>query len=269
MNKCISCGEKLDKGEKIYRCPKCGLGQTISRNDTKYHVYHRDETYKSEEEQFKNIFAKRAATISNLKLQGDPLKILEVGSSTGLLLALLKKKGWGVLGIEPSKKAAEVAKERAIKTLNTSFEQAKIKKESFDLVVLNHVLEHMENPIGVLAKVSQLIKKDGIVFIDVPNFGSLSAKIFGNSWKYILPEEHRWHFTYTSLKNLLERTGFRVIFRETRSGIWDYQNPAKEIWDSARGLKKRFIPNILTAVPTYFLGKLKLGTSLTVIARKK
>lgn len=269
---CISCGSGLKlmggvSGYSIYRCEVCGLGMTVG--DTKKHgeytAYHRDLNYIKNEDQFKNIFLKRVKVIAKFKTGG---KALEIGSSTGFLLSLLKSRGWEVLGIEPSGTSYKSAIDKGIPVLNTTFEMSHLPGENFDLIVMNHVLEHMDSPISILKKARMLLKEDGIIFIDVPNFGGLSAKIRGPLWKYILPEEHKWHFTIDSLSRILRKSGFNVIFSSTYSGIWDYGSPAGELFESLKGLKKRFVWDLLSAIPSFLTTRLGLGSGLTLVARK-
>lgn len=268
---CIACSSSIKllgaaQSKQIFVCPKCGLGATFGPGrKTQYHDYHRDKVYIKATDQFRNIFQKRLDIISKIGSKG---KVLEIGSSTGLFLSLMHEKGWEVLGIEPSATSSAVARRRDIPVLNTTFELANLKIASFDVMIFNHVLEHMESPIEVLRKARKLLRKDGIIFIDVPNFASLTARVRKTGWKYLLPKEHRWHFTPTSLFLLLEKTGFAPVYWEAHSGIWGYGSPYLELWQSFKGIKKRFISNILTALPTWFLTKLKVGTGLTVVAQK-
>lgn len=273
---CIACGKKLKllgkTGEwNILQCQICGLGVTQGQGEFTQYAnsceasYHRDPVYIKENIQFTNIFEKRVNIISKFKSVG---KILEIGSSTGLLLLLLKENGWEVLGIDPSRSSVGEARRRGIPTLNTTFEQANLPPKSFDVIVFNHVLEHMANPPKVLKKANKLLKKGGIIFIDVPNFASLSARMSGVGWRYILPKEHRWHFTPTALFMLLEKSGFIPAYWEAHSGIWGYGNPMRELLESFKGRKKRFFWNILTVMPTWILTQLKSGTGLNVVAQK-
>lgn len=270
MKKCLVCSKKLrflgkNKVFNIFRCSSCGLGVTVGVfPKAQYFAYHRDAVYIKEEKQFKNIFEKRVGIILRFKKTG---KALEVGSSTGVFLSLLKEKGWEVQGVEPSL-AAGAAEKNGIPTLNTTFEKAELKSDTFDLVIFNHVLEHMNNPVEILQKTNQVLKKDGAILIDVPNFASLSAKIWGSNWRYILPKEHRWHFTPKSLTALLEKSGFKIVYWETHSGIWGYGNPLKEIWQAFTGRKKRFFTDIFTAIPALITTNLRLGTGLIVLAKK-
>ena len=269
--KCIACSGKLNllgstQDKQIFVCPKCGLGTTVGIfKKEQYHDYHRDKTYIRAADQFKNIFQKRLDIISKIGGKG---KVLEVGSSTGLFLSLLKDNGWEVLGIEPSVTSSAIARKQDLPVLNTTFELANLKANSFDVIIFNHVLEHMVNPTQTIKKARKLLKKDGIIFIDVPNFASLAARIQKAGWKYLLPKEHRWHFTPTSLFLLLEKSGFAPVYWEAHSGIWGYGSPYLELWQSFKGLKKRFIWNVVSALPSWFLTKLKAGTGLTVVAQK-
>lgn len=268
---CISCNNKLkflgkNHNWDIFQCLSCGLGVTVGEfPQTPYSAYHRDPVYIKEKDQFKNIFQKRVGVIGKFK---NPGRVLEVGSSTGLFLSLLKNKGWEVQGVEPSKTSTQEALKNNILTNNFTFEEAQIPSQSYDLVIFNHVLEHMDDPVNVLQKANSVLKKDGLILIDVPNFGSLSAKLRGANWQYILPKEHRWHFTPKSLITLLAKTGFQTVHWETHSGIWGYGNPLREVWESLMGGKKRFIWNILTAIPSWILTKFNAGSGLTVVAQK-
>lgn len=255
--KCPACSHNLFSYiTGIQKCEFCGLGLTVKTPLQNYKQYHRDNQYHENESLFRDIFLKRLQIINKLKKPG---RILEIGSSIGVMLKLFKDSGWEVLGIEPSKKACEIANQRGIKTINSSFEKASLIKSSFDIVILNHVLEHLDNPKQILDKCHQVLAKNGIVFVDVPNFGSLSARLWKSHWPYLLLDEHNWHFTRQSLNKLFTSSGFKEIYWEARSGLWDL---GKFI------IKKRLIFSYLSLFPDFIITKLKLGTSLTVIGQK-
>src|SRR3989338_242428 len=265
---CFACGGEIfivGTKTRLVKCAACGLGKTLDEIRQNYNSYHRDTVYFDSEKQFKNIFQKRVRLIGKFRKPGTAL---EIGSSSGLMLSLLKNSGWEVAGIEPSKEACKVSRKRGITPLNKSFENSKFNKETFDLVIMNHVLEHMENPNDILERINGILKKDGMLLVDVPNFESLSAKIWGSNWKYILPQEHKWHFTLKSLSYLLTGTGLKIIYAETHSGVWEYASPAKELFESLTGGKKRFFGEAISAIPNLIVSKLGMGTGLTVLAKK-
>ena len=265
---CIICKGVLIKFTKsfeyeIFKCVNCGFGVT-DKAILQKGSYHRDETYIEEEKLFGNIFQKRVNILNKL---AKPGRVLEIGCSTGIFLWQLKRIGWDVKGIEISKASVAAAKDKGINVITVPFEKAKL-DEKFDLVILNHTLEHLKDPLQVMKKLSEIIKSGGYLYIDLPNFASLSCKILKGNWSMLLPEEHLWHFTQKSLKVLLNKNGLRMVFVDKASGIWDFADPIGGIFDSFLTLKKRFFTQIVTAIPSYIVWKLGLGSDLMVIAKK-
>jgi SAM-dependent methyltransferase len=220
--------------------------------------YHRDDDYLKNESLFKNIFEKRVNIISRYIGSG---KLLEIGSATGVMLSLFKNRGWEGVGVEPSG-SADAAKEKGLKILKAKFEEVKLPDNYFDLVVLNHTLEHIDKPGEALAKINRVLKPGGFVFIDVPNFGSLSSRILGKKWPYLLPEEHKSQFTRKSLGNLLEKNGFAVMHWESRSGFFEYAHPWLEL------KRKRFLLDLLLLPYSSVATLLKMGDSMSFMAKK-
>ena len=271
MNKCILCDlgkyKKLfDVGEyELIKCQKCGLVKTKGEQKVSYKHYHGDKTYKTSNKLFRNIYQKRVNMI--LKFKKGSGRVLEIGASVGTMLLIFKEEGWEVWGVEPSA-SAQVAKERGIKISKTTFEKAKFPKNYFDLIILNHTLEHMSDPVEVLRRVRILLKKEGMVFIDVPNFGGLSVALMGKRWPFILPEEHIFHFTPKTLQKVLEKAGFKVLHWQTQSGLLECANPCLEVFQSLATFKKRFFTNILGFPGAFLATLLNRGASLSVIGRK-
>ncbi|MFC1624888.1 class I SAM-dependent methyltransferase [Patescibacteria group bacterium] len=271
MNKCIICKSSKfkvlykSKDWQIEKCLKCGLVRTKRQKKESLSDYHRDEQYLVSEKQFVNIFKKRIEIINKLFIKKG--RVVDIGCSTGIFLNLLKDEGWEVLGIEPSR-SAKYAKQKGLEVINKTFEETKLPNNKYDLVVLNHTLEHLNNPLQVLKKVYSILKKGGIVFVDVPNFGSISSVIFRKRYKFLLPKEHNYHFTKDSLEKLLKESNFKIKYSETRSGIFDYNNPFLEIWMSLISFKKRFFTNIVN-LPLSFIEKIfNRGTAITIIGQK-
>jgi len=220
--------------------------------------YHRDSDYVKYDSMFKNIFLKRVNLITKFVKKG---RLLEIGSSTGIMLNLFKDLGWDVLGIEPSKSCREAWRKK-LKVLNLQFEDAEIPKNYFDLVIMNHTLEHMEKPFEVLTKIKSLLKVNGILYVDVPNYGSLSSNILGNKWPYLLPNEHKHQFTKKSLADLIQKAGFKVIYWQSRSGIFEYSNPLKELG------RKRFLIELFAFPYSLIATLLRMGDSMSFVAKK-
>lgn len=232
--------------------------------DIDYTNYHRDEEYQENEKLFQNIFKKRQNLISNYIKY--PNKVLDIGCSNGIFLDLYNNsETWGV---EPSTTASSL-RSTAHRVINTYFEKAKLPENYFDLVIMNHTLEHVKDADEILRKIYKILKKEGILFIDVPNAGSLSAKILGKKWPYRLPNEHTYQFTKKSLSKLIKDSGFKILHWESRSGLFELANPALDLWQSFIGFKKRFIINLLTFPYSLVTTLLNMGDSMSFISIKK
>ena len=267
---CIICKAKAClfakiRNYEIYKCKVCGFGFT---NNLKEQIgdYHRDIEYFEEENLFKNIFLKRIKIIS--KFVKPHAKILEVGCSNGLMLSLFKERGYEVVGVEISSKAADFAEKRGVSIIRQSFEKINF-SEKFDVIIFNHTLEHLKDPIGVIKKAKNILKPKGILYIDLPNFDSFSAKILKGRWPFLLPDEHLWHFTEKAFIKIFKNLSFKIVYVEKTSGIWDLDSPLREIFTSLIKLKKRFFNEFITSKPSYIISKLKMGTDLMIIVRKK
>lgn len=230
-----------------------------------YKKYHRDRDYLENEGLFKNIFTKRFNILKRFIKQ--PGKVLDIGASTGTMLDVFKEHGWQTWGVEPSESAL-VAENKGHGIIHNYFEDVILKNNSFDLVILNHTLEHLDDPVGILTKVRRILRNSGTVFVDVPNFGSLSSKILKKCWPYLAPEEHKHQFTKQSLGQILKKSGFKVVHWESRSGIFEYANPFLELWQSGVGFKKRFFTDLITFPYSLFATFLNKGDSMSFVGKK-
>lgn len=235
----------------------------MSNLNIDYTKYHRDKEYQDNQNLFKNIFKKRYNIIS--KFIKNPGTVLDIGCSNGVFLDLYKNsETWGV---EPSEIGCKI-KDQRHKILNTYFEKANLPQNYFDLIIMNHTLEHVKDAEIVLAKIYRLLKKEGVLFIDVPNAGGLGSKLLKDKWPYRLPEEHTYQFTKESLSKLVIGTGFKVLHWESRSGIFELANPLLDLWQSFFSFKKRFVANVLSIPYSLCTTLLNMGDSMTLIAEK-
>ena len=230
-----------------------------------YTNYHRDRDYQGFERMFRNIFLKRFCLLNKFIVSSG--RVLEIGCSIGVFLDLFKEKGWETWGVEPSE-SGKIAEKKGHKIIHTFFWEAKIPEDYFDVVIFNHTLEHMDEPLIALKKAKAVLNKGGIVLVDVPNFGGISSKIFGKRWPYLLSEEHKHQFTKESLVNIFKEAGFEVVHWESRSGIFEHANPFIELWQSLITFKKRFFINLFTFPYSLLVTSLNKGDSMSLIGKK-
>jgi len=153
--------------------------------------------------------ARKAARIANgIRREG---KCLDVGCATGELLAELKGRGYDVRGVEPDAKAAEYARAKHGLTVWTgAIHDVPDTEKPFDLIVLWHVLEHVSDLRGNLARLHDLLRDGGRLAIAVPNPLSRDARVYGSDWVAWDTPRHLYHFEPPVMHDLLGRAGFEA-----------------------------------------------------------
>lgn len=139
--------------------------------------------------------------------------LLDVGCGTGVFLAEMQLSGrWQLTGLEPTHDAALYVRQRlGIPVIETPFEQADLPPASQDLITMWHVLEHMMSPVAALEKAWELLKPGGYLIFSIPNYESLSRRVFGRYWiGWDLPR-HLFLFPRTTLIHMIQAHGFRVV----------------------------------------------------------
>lgn len=140
---------------------------------------------------------------------------LDIGSGFGFYTHALRKSGYGTVSINPGQYENKVFKQlngnEPMPIMFESFEHA----DTFGVVMLSQVLEHLLEPDRTIRKVSGFLAQGGILACAVPNFASFSVKLLGTGDNACLwVPEHVNYFTEEGLKALLERNGLRVIKTE-------------------------------------------------------
>lgn len=137
---------------------------------------------------------------------------LDIGCGNGKYLSFLKHHGWNVRGVEIGEAGANAAKELFdIDVYVGPLETAPFAQESFDHITMFHSLEHVYEPPETVARVYELLKRDGVFYVEVPNVESFGARIDGEYWFHWDMPRHLWGFSKDSLRKLVERAGFRVV----------------------------------------------------------
>lgn len=147
-------------------------------------------------------FVKSIALKNKLKLINSESKkgrILDIGAGVGDFLSVCKNDGWETIGIEPSDKAKTIAKSKGVSFVENVSE---LESNSFDVITMWHVLEHVPDLENQISELKRLIKSDGTIIIAVPNFKSYDAKHYKEFWAAFDIPIHLWHFSKTSIQKL-------------------------------------------------------------------
>jgi len=140
-----------------------------------------------------------------------PGRLLDVGCGAGDLATVFAAHGYEVSGVEPSEGAAGHAHERGIDMHHGTLDDAPWAPGSFDAVIFNHVLEHVDDPVDAIERAAALLRPGGLLAIAVPNFGSWHRRFFGSAWFQLDLPRHVQHFDRDSLSAVVQRAGLRPI----------------------------------------------------------
>jgi SAM-dependent methyltransferase len=148
----------------------------------------------------------------DLRLNGEPRDLLDVGCASGLFLLKALEAGWHVVGIEPSeilyKEAAERIGNRGV-IFPQILENVDFGPQRFDGITLWDVLEHVIDPLKMMQKCRDLLKASGRLFLNIPDLDSFEARVLGTRWPLLLPE-HMNYFNRPSLHLCAKKSGLRL-----------------------------------------------------------
>jgi 2-polyprenyl-3-methyl-5-hydroxy-6-metoxy-1,4-benzoquinol methylase len=141
----------------------------------------------------------------------EPGQLLDVGCGAGQFLSRMEKFGWQVSGVEPDQDAVKVARESfGLNVYPGTLEEANFAADTFDAVTLNHVIEHVHDPVNLLKACWRVLKPGGRFVVVTPNIDSLAHRWLGLAWLHLDPPRHLLLFSQGSLKQCAIRAGLRV-----------------------------------------------------------
>lgn len=179
--------------------------------------YYESEDYISHTDNQRSLFEKLYHFIKNIalknklhlinSLQPNKGRILDIGAGTGDFLSVAKKDGWQTIGVEPSTKAKSIAINKGVSFVELTTE---LENNSFDVISMWHVLEHVPDLDKQIKELKRLLKPTGTLIIAVPNFKSFDAKYYGKFWAAFDVPIHFWHFSKTAIKLLFEKEKMKL-----------------------------------------------------------
>jgi SAM-dependent methyltransferase len=210
------------KNFKIIKCINCGLARNypLPYIDDVFADVYQDFSYIDPYENPKLWNTFFMPIIKKMKKYKKNGKILDIGCSSGYLLKLAKDSQFETFGVELNPNAVKYGNENyGLNILNKDLESANFDSSSFDIIVCSQLMEHIVNPENLLNEINRVLKKDGILIIDSPNYAGLMVKFFGKKWGGYQPQWHVWQFTPKSISELLSINNFKVIDVSCRQNI--------------------------------------------------
>ena len=215
---------KVNEKYKLVKCKKCEL---VSPNidvlnipnytdkiyldySKNYHSISKKKNSKYREkllnERFKYCIEQNFKNLNNIK-------VLEIGSGTGEFLKLLHKKKIDYKGLEVDPMQLDYAKKIRLNVNNNSIDDEK--DNTFDIILMFDVLEHVVDPVKFMKTTYKKLKKKGILISYMPNINSMSFNLMGGKHNLVYPFEHLNFFNKKSINYLANKTNFKVKKIET------------------------------------------------------
>ncbi len=234
-----------------------GFLETQPKPDLKYlPKYYESEDYISHTDTKRNLFEKLYHLVRNIALRqklnlintfsSSSKTLLDFGCGTGDFLETAKQKHWNVTGIEPNEQARRIANTKTNHSVFNTDALQKLKANSFDVITLWHVLEHVPDLEAKLKIFKTLLKPNGTLVIAVPNYKSYDATYYKSFWAAYDVPRHLWHFNKNAISKLMDKYHLKLT---TTKPMWfdafyvsllsekyksGKMNPLKGIWIGLR-----------------------------------
>lgn len=135
-------------------------------------------------------------------------RLLEIGCGSGATLQSMQQKDWQVTGLDFDENAVSNARSKGLDVRHGQLSEQGFADESFDAVVMSHVIEHVPAPDQLLAECHRILKRDGGLVVITPNADSLLHRRYARHWRGLEPPRHLQIFTLKSLASMAGSTGY-------------------------------------------------------------
>ncbi len=138
--------------------------------------------------------------------------LLEIGSGYGYLCDYFRESGWNVTGLEPNEASSMFAQHQLkINSVPSTLENANLVDNSFDVILMMHVIEHLSDPLSTLKLARRKLKNGGIFVLETPRYDTISYKLLKKRERSLSCDGHIFFFTSDTLKEICAKAGFEVL----------------------------------------------------------
>jgi 2-polyprenyl-3-methyl-5-hydroxy-6-metoxy-1,4-benzoquinol methylase len=139
-------------------------------------------------------------------------RLLEIGCGSGERLKLFSNLGWDAEGTDVDPKAVEKVRNMNLKVHLGTLSSLAYGDESFDVIFINHVIEHVHRPLGLLKECCRILRLGGSLVVATPNVHSLGHRLFKENWKALDPPRHLYLFNHTNMSRMIKLSGLETEY---------------------------------------------------------
>lgn len=226
-----------DSRFNVVKCLKCGLLSLYPiPTENEFHSIYSDYAVKKDrisvEKSRKGIYESKLKKITQLT---SGKRLLDIGAGVGTFVNCAGRFGFDPIGVEYESGQCKLAKELyGIDLINNRFEAicADLAEDPFDVIHMHHVLEHVQSPKRVLRLAYEILNKQGILLVEVPNqFSNIRTELrYYTLKKFTFPDNklhHLYFFSIRTLMKYIQSTNFEIIEfhqhrpREKKMPVWE------------------------------------------------
>lgn len=202
----------------VVRCQDCGLvfvnprpsfeemGRFYPQDD--YDLYNKAAGLKDRSmDELGRLLGPRKGRIDKYRDHG---RLLDIGFGDGSFLYFMKQCGWDVAGVDYNQKMVELVRDVGIEAVQGQLEDAVYPDDSFDVVTLWGVLEHVQSPSQTIEEISRITGDGAVLVVYTQNAAAPEAHWLGEDWFIYEVPRHLYDFTEDTLAKLLAKSGFCI-----------------------------------------------------------
>ncbi len=170
-----------------------------------------DETYVAERQGRLLTFRKHLHALEKHTGPAQSRRLLDVGAYIGVFVEVARAAGWDAWGVEPSEWAVQQAQAHGLPIIHGTQHAAALVGQSFDVITMWDVIEHVADPTAELTHAYQMLKPGGVIAVHTMDIDSLTARLMGPRWPWLM-EMHIHYFSRKTLAEMLQKCGYEIIW---------------------------------------------------------
>jgi len=260
------------EGFNHVKCKKCNFifVSPVLTDGALYDFYEKEDNWtrvmlsKEERRVNKKMYSLMLSFLEE-EIEGNFRNLMDIGSGSGYFLEVARDRGWKIEGIEFNSDMLSLAKKNGLNVQNKSLDEAIKEKKSFDVVTSWYVLEHIKNISKFITDIRNILKKNGLLMLAVPQLDSLANRLYFKDSPTFGGYSHINFFNKDSLNNFITELGFELLAQETQI---TQLNNIKKYFDVLGISRKSGIKNFINSLTPEYIHNNMLGSNLISVYKK-